>query len=301
MKRGILLIILFLISMSFVYAQELNCTDFDNGDYYTKGVIIDSQGNTFEDYCTSNNGLREYYCTPSGNINYIDHTGPDCVCANGACVNYSNYICEDSDDGLNYYIKGTVTKTYPNAQVSYSSSDYCDYRPLMGKAILREYSCIEKDTKEFECPERYYCENGACLQNTTEPESQQTSITPATPTLTEEIPTNIMPTTSTPNSPAPVQQTITPTSSQPESTVTQPLENSCDGCLSEKNCLPIGTRSNKQYCDISKQLISQKELESQCENNYECLSNECKDGKCVSTYGLLEKITMWLKSLFGFK
>ncbi len=105
----------------------------------------------------------------------------------------------------------------------------------------------------------------------------------------------------------------------------------CQGCRRDGQCLPYGTRikmkpaakiecyitetgekvckevateekikETPMYCDIDGSFKPQKEEGSECQNNWECLSNECGDGKCISTYGLLKKILMWLKKLFGF-
>jgi len=78
------------------------------------------------------------------------------------------------------------------------------------------------------------------------------------------------------------------------------LRQRCDGCMLEDACVPFGTRIKGKYCDLTKRFVPQKELGEVCENDYECKSNECSDGKCISTYGLLQKILSWLKSLFRF-
>jgi hypothetical protein len=73
----------------------------------------------------------------------------------------------------------------------------------------------------------------------------------------------------------------------------------CDGCLDEnKNCLPIGTRIRKQYCDVDKIMKNQKYEDSYCDNNYECQSNLCINNKCMSP-SLWQRFLNWLKELFG--
>ena len=84
----------------------------------------------------------------------------------------------------------------------------------------------------------------------------------------------------------------------------------CTGCKENGNCLPYGTRLIKEgkakYCNISKNFNEQGKLGSFCQNNYECLSNQCSNSKCIDlsgelkeTKGILEKIFGWLKSIFG--
>lgn len=73
----------------------------------------------------------------------------------------------------------------------------------------------------------------------------------------------------------------------------------CAGCSYKDDCLSIGTRIDSQYCSLIKALMVQKSEEEICNNNYECKSNECSDGKCISTYTLLQKIFELLKTIFG--
>lgn len=77
----------------------------------------------------------------------------------------------------------------------------------------------------------------------------------------------------------------------------------CDGCLYDSRCLDYGHRIKVQdiplYCSIEGTFEVQKEREEECQNDYECLSNECSEGKCISTYSLLEKIFDLIKKLFG--
>jgi len=77
----------------------------------------------------------------------------------------------------------------------------------------------------------------------------------------------------------------------------------CSGCLYDDSCLSFGQRlkinETASFCDVTKEFKPQKEKEVECQNDYECLSNDCKDGKCVSTYSLLQAILEFIKKLFG--
>ncbi len=70
------------------------------------------------------------------------------------------------------------------------------------------------------------------------------------------------------------------------------------GCLYVESCLPIGTRVEGKYCTINRNLENQLETEESCENNFECKSNVCVDGECISG-SLLKKIINWFKRLFS--
>ena len=58
----------------------------------------------------------------------------------------------------------------------------------------------------------------------------------------------------------------------------------CDkGCPYNGECLPVGTRVTGKYCDYTQALKVQ--IEGSCENNYECTSNLCLSGDCLSEDG----------------
>jgi len=70
------------------------------------------------------------------------------------------------------------------------------------------------------------------------------------------------------------------------------------GCLDRNNnCLPISTRTSIQYCDINKKLKNQLPGNNLCNNNYECKTNFCLEGKCTEQ-GFFIKIVSWFKKLF---
>lgn len=85
-----------------------------------------------------------------------------------------------------------------------------------------------------------------------------------------------------------------------------------DGCRADNRCLPYGTRlledSKPVFCDLTGKFVSQKNVGSVCQNNYECLSNYCGNGKCIDLEGelrktsnIVEKIWDWISRLFGRK
>jgi hypothetical protein len=81
---------------------------------------------------------------------------------------------------------------------------------------------------------------------------------------------------------------------------------SCQGCVFDSTCLAYGHRikinGTPSYCEaLGASFMPQKEKEEECQNDYECLTNDCKDGKCVSTYTLLQAIFDFIKSIFGSK
>lgn len=70
------------------------------------------------------------------------------------------------------------------------------------------------------------------------------------------------------------------------------------GCFYNEKCLPYGLRINKLYCSIEDNMKSQMAEDESCENNFECQTNVCVNGKCISA-GLIQNIMNWFKKLFG--
>ncbi len=70
------------------------------------------------------------------------------------------------------------------------------------------------------------------------------------------------------------------------------------GCVYEGKCFPMGVRSKGLYCSEDLIMNSQQESDKICENNFECTSNVCISGKCVSE-NFIEKIMSWFKRMFG--
>ncbi len=73
---------------------------------------------------------------------------------------------------------------------------------------------------------------------------------------------------------------------------------SCTGCEVEDKCYPIGYRKEGEYCCIDNKFILQ--IEGECDNNFECKSNLCISGECM-TEGFLEKVMEFLKKMIGIE
>lgn len=52
-----------------------------------------------------------------------------------------------------------------------------------------------------------------------------------------------------------------------------------DGCKHNNNCYNAGYRLGATYCSENK-WMTQKRSNENCDNNYECLNDECSNGKC---------------------
>ncbi len=72
----------------------------------------------------------------------------------------------------------------------------------------------------------------------------------------------------------------------------------CLGCTFDKKCYPFGYRKSGNYCSDNLEFVGQLDKNIVCDNNFECKSNVCVSGKCVSE-GLIKKILNWFRKLFG--
>jgi len=73
----------------------------------------------------------------------------------------------------------------------------------------------------------------------------------------------------------------------------------CDsGCELNNQCVPLGYRTRGEFCDLGSEFSEQKTEGQQCLNNFECDSNVCVSGECVSG-SLVQKIIEWFRAFFG--
>lgn len=88
-------------------------------------------------------------------------------------------------------------------------------------------------------------------------------------------------------------------------------EDECDGCLSQGKCFPKGisgfqNETQPVYCG-GNDWILKKELNENCEYDYECKINSCKEGICkeikskpliVKDNGIFQRIWKWINGIF---
>ena len=72
-----------------------------------------------------------------------------------------------------------------------------------------------------------------------------------------------------------------------------------DSCSLNGKCYPFGYRKDGQYCSEDSAFVAQLGEELSCQNNFECSSNVCVSGKCISE-DLMGKIIKWFTELFSF-
>jgi hypothetical protein len=124
------------------------CSETDAGnDIYDYGTTTKgAQSNS--DYC-SGTSIVEYYCSN----NNIQSTSTSCPsgysCQSGECV--IELTCADSDGGMDYNTKGTITKGRQSA------IDYCQ-----DANVLNEYYCDRNQILSTTKTCTYGCDDGKC-------------------------------------------------------------------------------------------------------------------------------------------
>lgn len=141
------------------------CTDTDSGqDVNVKGIA--AKGTLImEDMCNGTS-ILEYFCSENDmyELSQVCPYG----CSDGRCNSASDpqptpatSTCTDSDNGINYAVKGTLTS---NGE---SHTDFCSASAASGK-LLWEYYCKAGGGFDFEfytCP--VYCTDGKCTTSST--------------------------------------------------------------------------------------------------------------------------------------
>ena len=158
-------------------ACDVGCIDRDGGEnYYIKGSITGFNSDYPEslkavDTCYNSNTLKEHFCEKLNGV--IDGTIQtkyiNCQngCSDGACI----ADCTDTDNGRNYYLKGTLTYG------GIAREDICIVEEVQGdhsvllraetcegdNCFINEYACggtSFRKYNDFNCPNG--CSNGAC-------------------------------------------------------------------------------------------------------------------------------------------
>ncbi|MEI7961142.1 MAG: hypothetical protein WCI04_02295 [archaeon] len=82
-------------------------------------------------------------------------------------------------------------------------------------------------------------------------------------------------------------------------TVAEPNAIACkDSCAYNGKCYPLGYRRDGKFCSDTTFFTDQIVQNNNCQNNFECTSNLCVSGKCISS-SLIDQIIAWFKVVFG--
>lgn len=278
-----------------------NCVDSDNGkDYYTKGTVtLGSESKTDScTYCTGAcpeigecpkpvcGGVVEYYC--SNNIIKSEEHVCSNNCEEGACLQANhcdNGVQDEDEEGID-------------------CGGSC--RPCSVEVCNNDGICdLKQEENSEDCPEDCSCGDGIC-DSLESPKDCPKDCKYCTPEWECRLEPAICPEEGIQNKVC-IDTKCGTGEKRKEASRCVPGE--CTGCLENNKCYSDSTRLDinniPSYCDVTKEFLKQKDLGAPCQNNYECLSNECSDGECISlkkqleeTRSLLQKILDWLKNIF---
>jgi hypothetical protein len=268
--------------------EEPVCTDTDGGNVpYVRGTITEPRyedGPQHTDYCErldnkqpwynydcegtdcppckgENCGLREFYCTDPFVITAYQDIKCPAGCVDGAC-SFVNDLqegeCYDSENGKSFFKKGI---TYDHGEL-YPSEDSCD-----GNILIEYYCGFDKTRKIFYRKEKLHeckwgCEDGACLGTGKKVEVKKKK------------------------------------KDMPKDDEIKKIVYICSGCLWKDKCYPIGFREEGKYCSSNEEFNDYLPAGAACDNSFECKSNVCVSGECISG-SFLRKIMNWFKRIFG--
>ena len=268
--------------------EGVSCIDSDNGlDYYNKGIMI-LGGSQHHDVCVDSNFLQENYCNLPEN-NYLDNYYCENGCQNGACIDNgdgSDYPSEEllmpeindlivSQNGVAFAVCGELDEVWCNKENPRAEGE----GPFEFKWGDGEVSCSWFNAKHEYGEEGKY-EIHVRVKNSCGFISDRNSFVKLGEDSESEVGEN---------------------EEGEEGVIDVPEgvnEASCSGCLLDKKCYPFGYRKSGNYCSDSFDFIKQFGADESCENNFECSSNVCVSGECVSQ-GLMKKILSWFKNLFS--
>ena len=193
-KKTFLLILVILISLNILYAQEYDvntetkdkCVDTDGGiNYLVQGTASNSQSRK-TDNCKSTQVLEEFYCGGDKITSQLYRC--NVACDQGACSqkiqrktdqpiqkspsvtqkpsnikNSEGSTCKDTDNGINFFVTGTATLYDSNGQPVYTSTDICASETILYEKYCKFSSNRTSWTIE-QLNHRCTCTNGRCLQ-----------------------------------------------------------------------------------------------------------------------------------------
>jgi len=277
-----------------------SCKDSDGDDIFTTGEVIGLKNNNFnyKDSCLSDTKLQEYICIGD---NY-ETKEIECSyrCDNGRCLTF--YSDDEEIDVSEEEIESSID--CPKKECSIKSekcsnkdkiiieeckvyiekNGECEPSVITNSKIVKN-ACIEEGITDTDC-QGCQIDKNTCIPFGTRLEKDNIGYYCDISKKTIEQKENK----------ASCQNSHECQTNNCKSGQCTPI---CEGCLNENNvCIPFGTRTETQYCDLDYSFKSQKSEDMSCSNNYECSSNVCVNNQCISP-SFIQKIIDWFKKLFG--
>ncbi len=296
-----------IISPPFIIYSKSTCTETDGGqNYYAKGLTIDNKARKALDSCKTSDYLLEAYCEPDNTIGRVEYECPK-GCEDAAClpfydegevieVSEEEEILESSKkcppktckiDSEECIGENKIIVEECNIYIKSFDDKACNEIKVTNSKILRGACRLEKK----KIPQIILCQGCQIDKNTCIPFG--TRLERKDIAYYCDISKEMTKQKENGNS---CQNSYECTSNNCKDSICSPI---CSGCFDKNNnCLPYGTRTSTEFCNIDGKLADQKNEEQSCNNNYECSSNVCVNNECISQ-NFIQKIINWFRKLFG--
>ncbi|MCH7850257.1 MAG: hypothetical protein IH845_01290 [Nanoarchaeota archaeon] len=278
----------------------------------------------------------ELFCNPYYTLSDIFNCPNGCE--NGACMSIDDVLdyptsitCTDSDGGENVFKKGMVEPSlleinedvcalYLEGQFEPEYVDSC----LGDDCILIELFCGLGNTANF----GFYsgcengCENGACIGTCTDSDGgenpyEKGRTTPSLLEINEDVCALYLEDQFEPehvdsclgddcilielicdSNKADFEYVECEDGCENGACIRKANFESCFDCELGGKCYPLSYRKDGKFCSENDVFINYSLNGEVCENNFECDSNVCVSGECISA-GLIEKVLNWFRRVFG--
>ncbi|RLG24172.1 hypothetical protein DRN85_08090 [Methanosarcinales archaeon] len=180
-KLFLVILVSFFILASIGSVKAASCIDSDNGiNYYVKGTVISSTGRRFTDSCIDTTTVKEWVCGSDDKAWYYSYSRYGYICEGGKLIKNTG-TCTETDNGKDYYNKGTSTSSTGKVFTDYCTSAttvkeyYCWTDQLVykteysrtgyickdGRLVLNTGKCTETDGGRYD-----YYNKGTCVSST---------------------------------------------------------------------------------------------------------------------------------------
>ncbi len=224
---------------------------------------------------TCNPTNSEQYCS---NGNWVSCSS-GAYCSNGACVGAQANASASANISQSTSSSANVSLPVSQPSIPLPVQLNC----VVNTCNFNNNRVVCSGGQWVECPGNGTCNLGVCVV------VNQTS---------SALPFETRGNASQRDSPEEVERSNVQISSSSRGNASERQEFQCSGCIVDGKCLPLGYRVAGSFCLLNGSLGLQKREAELCENHFECSSNVCASGKCVSA-DLVTQLIDFLKRLIG--
>ncbi|MBU0536522.1 MAG: hypothetical protein KKE20_06135 [Nanoarchaeota archaeon] len=313
------------MALLFSFMSQAYCTDSDGGDdYYTPGYVeaqepTAGEPESFSDKCVSATKLHEFTCNfpaverPGLPTYFISELVFDCPnsCVDGACVDAAP-VSVETDVSCIFVNSSNTEHECVTDKGSCKGIGSCSVhvKGFIKDKITIKSDCGAETTRVIDGKDkeiRFVCPYDGPPKIAQQTLQQQDVVCPTLASV--DCPGGSL-----------VDQGLDDAGCKiPQECLIDEAKSSCNGCLLENDiCMEIGQVLKQDvmvYCSNDNKLKPQKSVNESCQNDYECLTKKCMDGKCfdsqrqlsntemigepVHEKGVLTKIIDWFKGIFS--